>query len=392
MSDEDYRERMDFLNRVLELSEFFDRTVRTLSLGQRMRADLGAALLHNPKVLYLDEPTIGLDLVVKDNIRTAIREINEKYNTTVILTTHDIGDIEELCSRIIIIDAGRKIYDGSLEELKDTYGTRRKVTMEVCHPKALDDFPLARLLEVDDSTCSVDLDVSKKLLSVTFDKHQIQVSQVLTAVMKRTYVFMVYVTSSMVTISIADWVSDDVVKGTVAMNLIKPIDYRLSLIARATGNMVYRFVAPGLFIWIGLEIYRVRGLGMPVTGISNMVCYLISCVMSFLIYVLFDFCFGMIAFFTTYIFGLLLVKGALLGFLMGQLIPISFFPVAVQRVFDFLPFSSMVYTPVMIYLGKYDSAQLMFVMLRQAAWIVILYALGSLIWRQVTKRLVVLGG
>lgn len=207
-----------------------------------------------------------------------------------------------------------------------------------------------------------------------------------------TYVFMVYVTSSMVTISIADWVSDDVVKGTVAMNLIKPIDYRLSLIARATGNMVYRFVAPGLFIWIGLEIYRVRGLGMPVTGISNMGCYLISCVMSFLIYVLFDFCFGMIAFFTTYIFGLLLVKGALLGFLMGQLIPISFFPVAVQRVFDFLPFSSMVYTPVMIYLGKYDSAQLMFVMLRQAAWIVILYALGSLIWRQVTKRLVVLGG
>lgn len=188
VSDEDYRERMDFLNRVLELSEFFDRPVRTLSLGQRMRADLGAALLHNPKVLYLDEPTIGLDLVVKDNIRAAIREINEKYNTTVILTTHDIGDIEELCSRIIIIDAGRKIYDGSLEELKDTYGTRRKVTMEVRHPKALDDFPLARLLEVDDSACSVDLDVSKKLLSVTFDKHQIQVPQVLTAVMKRTEV------------------------------------------------------------------------------------------------------------------------------------------------------------------------------------------------------------
>lgn len=190
VSDEDYRERMDFLNRVLELSEFFDRPVRTLSLGQRMRADLGAALLHNPKVLYLDEPTIGLDLVVKDNIRTAIREINEKYNTTVILTTHDIGDIEELCSRIIIIiiDAGRKIYDGSLEELKDTYGTRRKVTMEVRHPKALDDFSLAQLLEVDDSACSVDLDVSKKLLSVNFDKHQIQVPQVLTAVMKRTEV------------------------------------------------------------------------------------------------------------------------------------------------------------------------------------------------------------
>lgn len=93
MSEEAYKERMEFLNRVLALQDFFDRPVRTLSLGQRMRADLGAALLHNPKVLYLDEPTIGLDLVVKDNIRAAIKEINQKYHTTVILTTHDIEDV-----------------------------------------------------------------------------------------------------------------------------------------------------------------------------------------------------------------------------------------------------------------------------------------------------------
>ncbi|MEE1301473.1 MAG: ATP-binding cassette domain-containing protein, partial [Bacteroidales bacterium] len=86
VSDEDYEKRMEFLNKVLELQDFFDKPVRTLSLGQRMRADLGAALLHNPKVLYLDEPTIGLDLIVKDNIRNAIKEINEKYQTTVILT------------------------------------------------------------------------------------------------------------------------------------------------------------------------------------------------------------------------------------------------------------------------------------------------------------------
>ena len=114
---------MKFLNEVLELSEFFDRPVRNLSLGQRMRADLGAALLHNPKVLYLDDPTIGLDVLVKDNIRKAIKEINEKYHTTVILTTHDIGDIEELCTRIIIIDEGKKIYDGGIEELKACYNS-----------------------------------------------------------------------------------------------------------------------------------------------------------------------------------------------------------------------------------------------------------------------------
>lgn len=206
------------------------------------------------------------------------------------------------------------------------------------------------------------------------------------------YVFMVYVTSSVVTISISDWVSEDVVKGMVAMNLIKPIDYRASLISRALGDMVYRFFAPAVFIWIGLEIYKVSVLKMPVTNVANMLLYLASCVMSFLIFVLFDFCFGMIAFFTTYIFGMLMAKEALLSFLTGQLIPLSFFPVTVQRIFDFLPFSSMVYTPVMIYLGKYEGTQLAFVLGRQAAWVVILYLLGSLIWKQVTKRLVVLGG
>ncbi len=188
VSDADYRERMEFLNRVLGLPEFFDRPVRTLSLGQRMRADLGAALLHNPKVLYLDEPTIGLDLVVKDNIRAAIKEINEKYNTTVILTTHDIGDIEELCSRIIIIDAGKKIYDGSLEELKDTYGTKRSVSMEVKQPKALEHFNICEALGVSPLDCSATLDSQKNILTVTLDKHKIQIPQVLGAVMKYTEV------------------------------------------------------------------------------------------------------------------------------------------------------------------------------------------------------------
>ncbi len=184
VTDEEYQERMVFLNRVLELPEFFDRPVRTLSLGQRMRADLGAALLHNPKVLYLDEPTIGLDLVVKDNIRGAIKEINEKYHTTVILTTHDIGDIEELCNRIIIIDNGRKIYDGSLEVLKDTYGTRRKITMEVRRSRELESLNLAEKLGVSEEECQMELDSEKNVLSVTFDKHKIQVPQVIHAVME----------------------------------------------------------------------------------------------------------------------------------------------------------------------------------------------------------------
>lgn len=188
VSDEDYQERMEFLNRVLELDKFFHSPVRTLSLGQRMRADLGAALLHNPKVLYLDEPTIGLDLVVKDNIRDAIREINQKYNTTVILTTHDIEDIEELCSRIIIIDEGKKIYDGSLTDLKEEYGTMRTVTMEVKSVEKLQELNLAQEFGTTTEQCSLELDRENNTCLVMFDKHQIQVPQILSRIMEFTEV------------------------------------------------------------------------------------------------------------------------------------------------------------------------------------------------------------
>lgn len=188
VSDEDYEKRMEFLNQVLELQDFFDKPVRTLSLGQRMRADLGAALLHNPKVLFLDEPTIGLDLVVKDNMRKAIKEINEQYDTTVILTTHDIEDIEELCSRIIIIDEGKKIYDGSLQSLKDSYGTKRKVSMEVKQPEKIKELNLAELLSVTEQDYQMEYDKQNSVLTVTFDKTKLQVPQILSAVMNVTEV------------------------------------------------------------------------------------------------------------------------------------------------------------------------------------------------------------
>lgn len=118
VAKEEYEERMKFFNEVLGIDDFMLSPVRTLSLGQRMRADLAASLIHNPKILYLDEPTIGLDVVVKEKVRNAIKEINNKFNTTVILTTHDLEDIEELCNRIIIIDKGVKIYDGKFKRNK----------------------------------------------------------------------------------------------------------------------------------------------------------------------------------------------------------------------------------------------------------------------------------
>jgi ABC-2 type transport system ATP-binding protein len=127
ISDEDYEERFNYLCELLDLKSFITQTVRTLSLGQRMRADFAAALLHSPKIVYLDEPTIGLDVLVKDKIRKAIKELNKKYNITVILTTHDMKDIEELCNRIIIIDKGTILYDGSLKDIKYKFGNTKSI-------------------------------------------------------------------------------------------------------------------------------------------------------------------------------------------------------------------------------------------------------------------------
>lgn len=125
-----FEERLGTLNKILELEEVLRTPLRKLSLGQRMRCDIAASLLHNPKVLFLDEPTIGLDAVAKDSIRTFLRRINKDFQTTILLTTHDLQEIEELCKRIIIIDKGKIIYDGSLSAVKHLPGLKREITLE----------------------------------------------------------------------------------------------------------------------------------------------------------------------------------------------------------------------------------------------------------------------
>jgi ABC-2 type transport system ATP-binding protein len=120
-----YLQNMKHFAEILDLERFLDTPVRQLSLGERMRGDFAAALLHDPKIVYLDEPTIGLDVVAKEAIRVFIGEINRERGTTVILTTHDLADVERLTPRIILIDEGTVIYDGALERLRTEYGTHR---------------------------------------------------------------------------------------------------------------------------------------------------------------------------------------------------------------------------------------------------------------------------
>ena len=182
VSDADFEERMKFLKEVLGLEEFFLSPVRTLSLGQRMRADLAAALIHNPQVIYLDEPTIGLDVVVKENVRKAIKEINLKYGTTIILTTHDLDDIEELCNRIIIIDKGKKVYDGEIKGVKEEYGYLATVEIQV-----KEEISLESLNIFDDIYKDKDfkIDFKENKLFITFNINKISSSEIISRVMKK---------------------------------------------------------------------------------------------------------------------------------------------------------------------------------------------------------------
>lgn len=122
MTESEYRKNLKKFTKLLELDELLEKQVKNLSLGQKMRCEIAATFLHNPKIVYLDEPTIGLDVFVKEKIRKFIKEINEENKTTVILTTHDLKDIEDVCDRIILLDKGQIIYDGEKQKFKDKYG------------------------------------------------------------------------------------------------------------------------------------------------------------------------------------------------------------------------------------------------------------------------------
>jgi ABC-2 type transport system ATP-binding protein len=137
----DYKLRRDKLTHRLDLGGLLGTPVRQLSLGQRMRCEIAAALLHGPRLLFLDEPTIGLDAPSKRAVRSFIQELNREEGTTVVLTTHDIGDLEALADRILMIGNGRLLYDGSLEALRTRFGTHRTLTVDLGRPGPLPQIP-----------------------------------------------------------------------------------------------------------------------------------------------------------------------------------------------------------------------------------------------------------
>jgi ABC-2 type transport system ATP-binding protein len=131
-----YKRNLDHFIEFLEMGEFLTTPVRQLSLGQRMRGDFAASMLHDPPIVYLDEPTIGLDVVAKEAIRAFVQRVNSQQGTTIILTTHDLADVERLCRRIVLIDKGTVIYDGEVERIKEQYGMHRTLVVELAESYA----------------------------------------------------------------------------------------------------------------------------------------------------------------------------------------------------------------------------------------------------------------
>lgn len=174
IDNETYRKNMDMLNDVLKINELVDKPVRQLSLGQRMRGDLAAAMLHSPEILFLDEPTIGLDIEAKYSIRNFIHDINRLNQVTVILTTHDLDDVEQLCSRLIVINHGVIVEDGPLDDLVKKLSPQRLLSVELVSP----------CNDIYNSHAEV---VSNEGLSITysFDRNEITAAQLISELSSR---------------------------------------------------------------------------------------------------------------------------------------------------------------------------------------------------------------
>ncbi|GAA2835525.1 ABC transporter ATP-binding protein [Kribbella solani] len=173
-----YRDRVGLFTELLDLSDFLDTPVRSLSLGQRMRGDLVAAMLHAPSILFLDEPTVGLDVVAKARLTEFIAETNRTAGTTVVLTTHDMDDVERLCQRIIVIDSGTVLYDGDLSKLKERFMPYRFLVLTLAERSLRADIPFAT--EVDAAAVGAAVPYPDRTVVLRFDPREIATPALIT--------------------------------------------------------------------------------------------------------------------------------------------------------------------------------------------------------------------
>lgn len=180
ISDADYKRTMELYKSLVDIEPLLHKPVRQMSLGQRTLSDILAAFLHNPKIVFLDEPTIGLDVSMKSKIRTLIHALNKEKNTTVILTTHDMGDVDALCRRIVIIDKGKMLYDNDIDHLKKFFGSYR--TLKIRSDDEIK--TLEKILEKELSDFSVSVSADDEWISILVNEDKAAIMEVLNAVQK----------------------------------------------------------------------------------------------------------------------------------------------------------------------------------------------------------------
>ena len=172
--EEKYKRNLERFTEMLDMKSFINQPVRQLSLGQRMRSDIVASLLHSPEIVFFDEPTIGVDIIGKETIRSFIKELNEQDKVTMIFTTHDMQDIEQTCKRIIIIDKGSLMYDGSLQEIRSKYGTTRRLIAEFNEETKIE--PIKNVIIED---------LKDRKASFTFDNNVVDVNKLMHEVLEK---------------------------------------------------------------------------------------------------------------------------------------------------------------------------------------------------------------
>lgn len=205
------------------------------------------------------------------------------------------------------------------------------------------------------------------------------------------YVIISTLTSMLISNEVHWDISHDVQSGNIAMHLIKPLNYQILKLFSALGSIVINFVFLFLPLWLMYGVYNFIDQGL-LPDLMTLSPYVLSVGLSMLILFYINYLFGLAAFFVEYVFGFIFAKEAVLRLLSGQLIPLSFFPNSVLSVFKFLPFAGLVYTPTMIYLGKYSGEALWFNLAIQLLWVGILWLITHIIWKKAVKRLTILGG
>lgn len=206
------------------------------------------------------------------------------------------------------------------------------------------------------------------------------------------YLFLSNLTGQLTFSGVCDTVGEEIKDGSISMRLIKPVNTDLSYLFNEIGSLVLMFLVFALPMMIGLEIYRFSVSGMIMFNIGNFLLYLLSVILAYLITFRVNLCFGFAAFYVKNIWGFGLLKNSIINFLSGALIPLAFMPEFLRNILEYMPFASMSYTPVMIYMGKYDITETLFRLGIQAVWALALYGLSKWIWSRAIKKLCVQGG